>query len=276
MTMYALHSTVSLFQTGTTSKAIVKNDDHARYHLYFVLDCQTEAGLNVLNFLVNEIDGLHKRLDQSTDCSTLLRPYEIIRECFNSIVGHKTALIGCCSYAGAILDRQEMQLYLVNLGNVRCMVYNDKSLNNKAQEIVSTRPHSTNDSQERRLCEANGFTLIKKPHEPYTLYGSQVTRIFGESGVSPLLDKARQILGMVPDFGVCDLSPYYKKSFMSVQCLLSTSIVFDQISPESILRSKILRTATPSQLGLFLKNVLVSDDRMPLALTIMKLSFMIS
>lgn len=165
-----------------------------------------------------------------------------------------------------------MQLYMVNLGNVRCMVYDDKPLGSKAQEILSTRPHSTNDSQERRICEANGFTLLKKPHEPYTLYGSQLTRVFGESGVSPLLDRARQMLGMIPDFGVCDLSAYRKKPSVSLQCLVTTSMVFDQISPESILRSKLLRTATPYQLGTFIQHVLSSDSSNPHALTILKLA----
>jgi len=273
--MLQMTSTSCLHVAGENTTHFISADDEARHHVYFVLDGQAERGSvndqKAMTFLRAKVDQMSTLLNAGVDTVTLLRPYEMIQDCFHQKISDEfkreyPSSISSCSYAGAILDRQEMQLYIIHLGNVRCMVYENKQHTGKAHNLVVTKPHSTQETRERRLCEASGLTIIKKPQQPHTLYGSQITRIFGDNDGSTLLNHARQVLGSSPDITVFDLSTYRKRK-SELTCLLATADLFEQVSTESILRARMLRSATPDQLANMVAQVFTIPD-----MTIMKLA----
>lgn len=268
--MHLLDSTVSLFTSGNETDYMTHHPADKRHHLSFVFDCQDVAGVGIMNYLKAKIHLLCEQLETANNDDQLSRPYDTITQCLQNIECDRGGQEGCCSFTGIILDRCEMQLYIVHLGNNKCMVYENKPLN--AHQLMITRLHTTKDVKTRRLCEANGFPIIKEPYAPHTLYGSEITRIFGESGRSTLIDRARRFLGTMPDIDVFDLSPYRNRR-SELHCLLSTAALFENMSTESILRSKLLRTATPSQLGHIIDSTHTEATKCSKSLTILKLYF---
>lgn len=273
--MMQMTSTGSLHVVGHNTTHFISADDDARHHVYFVFDGGQERGSAndsaAMNFLKTKVEQMSTLLNAGVNTATLLRPYEMIRDCFHQRISDEfrqdnPTSISSCSYAGAILDRQEMQLYIIHLGNVRCMLYENKQHTAKAHNLVVTKPHSTQETRERRLCEISGLTIIKKPHTPHTLYGSQITRIFGDNKGSTLLSHAREVLGSSPDITVFDLSAHRKRT-SELNCLLATAALFEQMSTEAILRARLLRSATPEQLANMMAQVVAIPE-----LTMLKLS----
>lgn len=272
--MMYMTSTSSLHVHGENTTHFIDADDNARYHIYFVFDGENErvqgCDTSAMMFLKTRVAQLGTQLNAGVDPVLLLRPYEMIQSCFHQRISEEFRRdhpfsTSACSYAGVILDRQEMQLYIIHLGNVRCMLYENKQHTAKAHNLLVTKPHSTQETKERRLCEANGLTIIKKPCTPHTLYGSQITRIFGDNEGSTLLSRARQVLGSSPDITVIDLA-HHKKRSSELSCLLATTALFDQMSTEAILRAKMLRSATPEQLANMMAQVISIQE-----LTMLKL-----
>lgn len=273
--MNQMTSTSSLHVDGQNTTHFISANDEARHHVYFVFDGAKERGTvhdsTAMTFLRTKVEQMTILLNAGVDAVTLLRPYEMIQNCFHQSLSDEfkrdhPSSMSSCSYAGAILDRQEMQLFIIHLGNVRCMLYENKPHTAKAHNLVITKPHSTQETRERRICEASGLTIIKKPNTPHTLYGSQITRIFGDHEGSTLLTHARQVLGSSPDITVFDLSAHRKRS-SELNCLLATAALFEQMSTEAILRAKFLRSATPDQLANMMAQVATIPE-----LTMLKLS----